>query len=101
MEQIKFTKLDNVKELINGWMYLGDVYDDNHDCSCYEFLIYKGDEFLIWDDLVSEYVELDEQYSVLGVAKLNEYGPDIFVNYDSNTVSGKGERDAKHATTHK
>ncbi len=81
MKKIKFTKIDDVTELLNNWIYIGDVYDENHECSCYEFLIYRDDEFLIWDEPISEYIELDDQYSVLGVAKLNEYGADVCVNY--------------------
>ena len=78
MKKVEFTKLEECDEIKHGYIYLAIVYDEDHENSDYQFLLYKDGDFKMWNVEESSYNELEENLEVVSIALLSKHGSEEF-----------------------
>ena len=79
MEAIKFTEIDSKTKLDEGFIYIGILKHDDHEQPDYQFLLFKNDEFSLWDEDVNQYINIDwDVQEIISVAKLSKHGSNSF-----------------------
>jgi len=78
MDKIKFTPMEDLPVIEEGFLYLAIVVNINHEVGDYEMLHHKNGEFLIWCGVEVDYIDMNDDDVIKSIAKLSEYGSTEF-----------------------